>query len=48
MGPGGTKPKALRTDSMSQLISDGNDKLPKQGFAEVSLIIDSEGSQGFT
>ena len=39
---GEQNPRLLRTDSMSQLISDGNDKLPKQGFAEVSLIIDTE------
>tara|TARA_B100000131_G_scaffold81846_1_gene78750 strand:- start:27869 stop:31339 length:3471 start_codon:yes stop_codon:yes gene_type:complete len=40
---GEQNPRLLRTDSMSQLISDGNDKLPKQGFAEVSMIVDSEG-----
>ena len=38
---GEQNPRLLRTDSMMQLISDGNDKLPKQGFAEISLIIDT-------
>lgn len=38
---GEQNPRLLRTDSMIQLISDGNDKLPKQGFAEISLIIDT-------
>ena len=38
---GEQNPRLLRTDSMMQLISDGNDKLPKQGFAEISLIVDT-------
>ena len=37
---GEQNPRILRSDSMSQIISDGNDNLPKHNFAEVSLLID--------
>ena len=30
---------------MSQIISDGNDKLSKQGYAEVSLIVENLSSK---
>ena len=39
---GEQNPRILRSDSMSQIISDGNDNLSKQGFAEVSLLIENE------
>ena len=39
---GEQNPRILRSDSMSQIISDGNDNLSKQGFAQVSLLIENE------
>ena len=38
---GEQNPRILRSDSMSQMISDGNDNLAKHNFAEVALLIDS-------
>ena len=34
---GEQNPRNLRSDSMSQIISDGNDNLAKHNFAEVAL-----------
>ena len=42
---GEQNPRLLRSDSMSQIISDGNDKLSKQGYAEVSLIVENLSSK---
>ena len=42
---GEQNPRLLRSDSMSQIISDGNDKLSKQGYAEVSLIVENLSSE---
>jgi len=39
---GEQNPRVLRSDSMSQLISDGNDNLPKHSFAEVSLLFEND------
>ena len=39
---GEQNPRILRSDSMSQLISDGNDNLPKHSFAEVSLLFEND------
>ena len=39
---GEQNPRILRSDSMAQIISDGNDNLSKQGFAEVSLLIEED------
>ena len=44
---GEQNPRLLRLDSMSQAIADGNDNLPKQNFAEVSLLIENDDKEDF-
>ena len=44
---GEQNPRLLRLDSMSQVVADGNDNLPKQNFAEVSLLVENEEENEF-
>jgi len=44
---GEQNPRLLRLDSMSQVVADGNDNLPKQNFAEVSLLIENKEDNDF-
>lgn len=44
---GEQNPRLLRLDGMSQVVADGNDNLPKQNFAEVSLLIENEDGNNF-
>ena len=44
---GEQNPRLLRLDSMSQVVADGNDNLPRQNFAEVSLLIENEDDVDF-
>ena len=44
---GEQNPRLLRLDSMSQVVADGNDNLPKQNFAEVSLLIENFEEEAF-
>ncbi|MBT6795852.1 chromosome segregation protein SMC [bacterium] len=44
---GEQNPRLLRLDSMSQVVADGNDNLPKQNYAEVSLLIENKEEDDF-
>ena len=44
---GEQNPRLLRLDLMSQVVADGNDNLPKQNFAEVSLLIENDDNDDF-
>jgi len=44
---GEQNPRLLRLDSMSQVVADGNDNLPKQNYAEVSLLIENNEEDDF-
>ena len=44
---GEQNPRLLRLDSMSQVVADGNDNLPKQNSAEVSLLIENKEEEDF-
>ena len=44
---GEQNPRLLRLDSMSQVVADGNDNLPKQNYAEVCLLIENKEEDDF-